>query len=253
MYVRLAFGVAAHLETEILLVDEVLAVGDAAFQQRCLGKMHEAATGGRTVLFVSHNMPAVTNICNRAVLLSDGRIDSDGDAEEVVGAYLREIGGRAPDCLRDRRDRKGSGPLRFKSFHLCDDDLKPVTYARSGRAAVLAFEYESERELSQVHISVGIHGRYDERLFLLGTDTAEQDFAALPSRGEVLCTVPMMPLQPGSYLFNLYCTVGGDISDWIQHAGKIDVESDDFFGSGRLPPLQQGPFLVDHNWSFRDS
>src|SRR5689334_15449120 len=92
MYVRLAFGVAAHLETEILLVDEVLAVGDAQFQQRCLGKMHEAATGGRTILFVSHNMPAVMNICNRAILLSKGTVEMDASPDTVVSAYLQGIG-----------------------------------------------------------------------------------------------------------------------------------------------------------------
>src|SRR5205814_3243994 len=89
MYVRLAFAVAAHLEPEILIVDEVLAVGDASFQRKCLDKMTEVSRHGRTVLFVSHNMPAITRLCERAILLDDGRVLRDGPAMDVVSAYLK--------------------------------------------------------------------------------------------------------------------------------------------------------------------
>jgi lipopolysaccharide transport system ATP-binding protein len=252
MYVRLAFAVAAHLQAEILVIDEVLSVGDAAFQQKCLRKMHDAATGGRTILFVSHNMPAVLNICNRGILMSNGAVEIDSGSERAVGAYLKGVGETAVNSLAERTDRRGNGRLRFKSFRLCDSNLNLVPCARSGNGAVLAFEYESAAALSQVHVAVGMHGIYDEHLFLLATNTVQSDFPRLPPRGEVLCKVPAMPLQPGSYGFNLFCSVGGDIADWIQYAGRIEVEGDDFFGTGRLPPVEQGPFLVEHAWSYRD-
>jgi lipopolysaccharide transport system ATP-binding protein len=105
--------------------------------------------------------------------------------------------------------------------------------------------------LSQVHVAIRLDGRYDEHLFHLATDTAQQDFPTLPPRGEIRCAIPALPLQQGSYGFNLFCSVGGDIADWIQHAGTIDVEGSDFFGTGRLPPVQYGPFLVSHSWDSR--
>ena len=109
MYVRLAFAVAAHLEPEILVVDEVLAVGDAEFQKKCLGKMSEVASGGRTVLFVSHNMAAVTSLCSRAVLLVGGKLGRQGDVAETVGAYLGD--GRA-SALNDGPPNRSHGRLR---------------------------------------------------------------------------------------------------------------------------------------------
>ena len=251
MYMRLAFAVAAHLETEILLVDEVLAVGDAAFQQKCLRRMSDVATGGRTIMFVSHNMPAVLNICNRGVVLSRGTVEIDSDPDTAVATYLRGMSETTVTSLAGRGDRKGNGRLRFTNFRLLDASLKPVPCVRSGQQAVLGFEYEGNSRLSQVDVAIGLHGRYDEHLFHLATDTVESDFPALPRRGEILCVLPALPLQPGSYVFNLFCTVGGDIADWIQHAGRVEVEGGDFFGTGRLPPVQQGPFLVDHSWSFR--
>ena len=252
MYVRLAFAVAAHLEPDILVIDEVLAVGDAAFQQKCLKKMSDVATAGRTILFVSHNMPAVLNICTRGIVLSHGAVEVDADTETALAAYLRGVSETTVTSLADRRDREGDGRLRFKSFRLCDKDLNIVPSVRCGEAAVLVFGYEADSVLSQVQVSVGIHGRYDEHLFRLATDIVYRDFPCIPSRGEILCLLPSVSLQPGSYVFNLHSIVGGDSADWIPHAGKIDVEAGDFFGTGRLPPAQQGPFLVNHSWSFRE-
>ena len=121
MYVRLAFAVAAHLEPEILLVDEVLAVGDAAFQNKCLGKMGEVARGGRTVLFVSHNMAVVSKICQRAILLDGGRIVNDSTAITVVESYLNSVSdSNACADLRSVEKRRGNGWLRFTEVWMED-------------------------------------------------------------------------------------------------------------------------------------
>jgi lipopolysaccharide transport system ATP-binding protein len=116
MYVRLAFAVAAHLEPEILVVDEVLAVGDAQFQKKCLGKMGDVARSGRTVLFVSHNMAAVAALCNRAILLRGGRVALDSGPDAAIRHYLNEAAA-GPSSLADV-PRKGSGRARFTGFHL---------------------------------------------------------------------------------------------------------------------------------------
>ena len=122
MYVRLAFAVAAHLEPEILIVDEVLAVGDAQFQKKCLGKMGEVAKGGRTVLFVSHNMAAISNLCGRGVLIRDGRIQFQGPVDEAVDLYLaQDFFCPSKLDLADRTDRSGSGAIRLLAIYLIDD------------------------------------------------------------------------------------------------------------------------------------
>jgi lipopolysaccharide transport system ATP-binding protein len=115
MYVRLAFAVAAHLEPEILLVDEVLAVGDAAFQRKCLGKMGDVATQGRTVLFVSHNMVAIQNLCQEAILLQDGRIAAQGPSQDVVSAYLSSVRQAQTERIwEDRQTAPGNDRVRIR-------------------------------------------------------------------------------------------------------------------------------------------
>src|SRR6185436_18853069 len=116
----LAFAVAAHLEPDILIVDEVLAVGDAAFQKKCLGKMKDVAGQGRTVLFVSHQMAAIQNLCSRVVLLKNGRVSAQGDADSVIQQYLSE-GKTQALPLEQRSDRQGSGAIRFVSCQVVPD------------------------------------------------------------------------------------------------------------------------------------
>src|SRR6266496_2774252 len=123
MYVRLAFAVAAHLEPEILVVDEVLAVGDAEFQKKCLGKMAQVSRGeGRTVLFVSHNLAAIEALCSSGILLAEGRLVTRGDTKAMVRTYLHRLSQPDQSPLEARRDREGSGVLRFVSVELADEN-----------------------------------------------------------------------------------------------------------------------------------
>ena len=127
MYVRLAFAVAAHLEPEILLIDEVLAVGDAAFQRQCLGKMQDVSRQGRTVIFVSHNMPAITRLCARAVLLNNGRVVDDGPADTVVARYLTsELGTAGRRQWDDPETAPGNDIVRLRSVRVIGQDREPV-------------------------------------------------------------------------------------------------------------------------------
>ena len=121
MYVRLAFAVAAHLEPEILMVDEVLAVGDAEFQNKCLGKMQDVAKGGRTVLFVSHNMSAIGNLCPKCIYLKKGSLALMSATEQTVNTYLLDLKHTlATTSLKERRDRQGSGRARVVEFYVAD-------------------------------------------------------------------------------------------------------------------------------------
>ena len=144
MYVRLAFAVAAHLEPEILLVDEVLAVGDAAFQRKCLGKMEQVAGAGRTVLFVSHNMAMIQNLCDRTLLLDHGRLGTIGPTRDVIEAYMSEIGALARTHLGDRTDRTGAREIICTAIEIFDHRGQPVPNAMSGHPLVVRIHYESK-------------------------------------------------------------------------------------------------------------
>jgi len=247
----LAFAVAAHLEPEILIVDEVLAVGDAAFQKKCLGKMSDVAHEGRTVLFVSHNMAAIQSLCKRALLLHAGKLVADGDCKRVVDEYLQIVDQVSDVSLGERSDRKGNQSLRFIGFELRDAQENCVAYGCSGQDVLISLEYESTAPtaLQNVHVALGVHGRFDENLFHLSTGVNGFDFQSVPAKGRIICRIPRLPLQAGKYTFNLFCTVGGEVADWIENAGMIEVEAGDFFGSGKLPPAAQGAFIVQHSWS----
>jgi lipopolysaccharide transport system ATP-binding protein len=250
MYMRLAFAVAAHLQPEILLVDEVLAVGDAAFQRKCLGKMDEAARGGRTVLFVSHNLAAVTELCGRALLLDQGRLVADGPAAQVVGRYLDGLAGADRSDLSTRTERRGSQRLRFVGYALRDSRGASLPQAQSGKPLCLELAYETSppSTLDGVQVSVAVHGRFDERLFYLTTLVAGRPLARVPARGRLVCEVPRLPLRPGRYSFTVICAVQDQLADWVENAGVIDVAPGPFFSSGKLPPEVGGTFLTDHAW-----
>ena len=141
MYVRLAFSVAAHLEPEILIVDEVLAVGDASFQQKCLGKMKQASHGGRTVLIVSHNLPVIEHLCQRALLLSNGHVAMLGDAKHVVDAYAGFAAELSRTPLDQRTDRQGKQELIATGIEWLDEHGRPLASAICGRKTILRWHY----------------------------------------------------------------------------------------------------------------
>jgi lipopolysaccharide transport system ATP-binding protein len=251
MYLRLAFAVAAHLDPEILIVDEVLAVGDVAFQKKCLGKMGEVAKGGRTILFVSHNLPAVLHLCSRALLLDAGNVVADGSVAEVVDRYLNDLTAAAGISIDQRRDRQGNRRLVFLGFALLAAEREQLlSQVLTGQALriLLAYDSTGSAPLKNVHVALGIYGRHDEKLLHLSTGLVEEDFGSIPARGALVCHIPRLPLQPGRYKVNLWVSVEGELADWVQAAAHIDVVPGDFFGSGRLPPADQGYVLTDHSW-----
>ena len=150
MFLRLAFSVAAHLEPDILVVDEVLAVGDAEFQRKCLGKVHDVSAEGRTVLLVSHNLAAVTGLCARAVWLDQGGVAAIGETEEVVRRYLAASEAGTGGDLAERRDREGTGRLRFTGFRVESADGAPAPSVMSGDSVRLVAEYAAEPGIRDV-------------------------------------------------------------------------------------------------------
>ncbi len=157
MYVRLAFAVAAHLEPEILIVDEVLAVGDSNFQRKCLGKMSDVAEGGRTVLFVSHNMSAINRLCSRAVLLNAGTVMEDGSALEVTAKYLSGAGEESGIRIWNMEDAPGTDDLRLISAKLLGTDGKPVSVVDVRDQLTLRIEYYVNKPGLRFRCTFNIH------------------------------------------------------------------------------------------------
>lgn len=252
MYTRLAFAVAAHLEPEILMVDEVLAVGDTAFQQKCLGKMSEVSKQGRTVIFVSHNMGAIKNLCSRCLFLDQGKLTLDGKTSSVISRYLENCGDNQTINLQNRTDRQGDGALRFTSFH-CELNGSLSNSLISGESVsfILGYQNSSNGSLKNVRVSLGIDNELGERICALSTDYTGQNFSALAKKGLIGINILKLPLNAGRYTVTLYGDINGQVVDWISQAGTFVVEKGDFFGTGKLPE-GQGSILIDHSFFLKN-
>jgi lipopolysaccharide transport system ATP-binding protein len=249
MYLRLAFAVAAHLEPEILIVDEVLAVGDAQFQKKCLGKMGSAAREGRTVLFVSHNMAAVSNLCRRGLVLEQGRVAYAGTQTEAVAHYLAGGGGRGRS-LRDRADRAGSGEVRVVAVEVCDFAGRALDVAASGQDVEIRLRYEASPGFHSAKVVAGlcVKTQFDVPVFLQHNRLTGDGWGALPPRGAFVCRVPRLPLPPAAYRITYSLMLDGEYLDAMEDACELTVTDGDFFGSGEVPPATHGCCLVDASW-----
>jgi lipopolysaccharide transport system ATP-binding protein len=253
MYVRLAFAVAAHLQPEILVVDEVLAVGDAAFQKKCLGRMKDVATEGRTVLFVSHNMAAVSALCSKAMVLHQGVMQFPlGPVETAVQKYLNQINEITKTDLANRTDRQGAGRIRIVNFGCFDRDGYEVEYLISGQQVDLRIYYESnEARLSNVTTAIGVLSHTGTIVTMLSNQVASEPFDSIARAGWFSCRIKKLPLSPGTYTVNLIIRQNELIEDWIQEAVTLVVEPGDFYGTGRMPPPTHGGVFFEQEWSAR--
>ena len=252
MYVRLAFAVAAHLEPEIMIVDEVLAVGDTAFQRKCLGKMGDVAKEGMTVLFVSHNMAAMQGLCSKCFLLTSGQLVAEGVPETVVGQYLADVSDGTPAVLGQRKDRQGSGKIQFQEVSILDGNGRPIDLALSGQDIEIALSYRSRdgKPISRLDAHITFYTMLGQFMFTCSSESSGHLLDVLPADGRLVCRIPELPLSPGRYVINLFSTVGGVIADWVQQASYINVAAGDYFGTGQLRPQQEG-FLVKNKWTVR--
>ena len=246
MRVRLSFAVAAHLEPEILLIDEVLAVGDAAFQRKCLGKMGDVAKSGRTILFVSHNMAAVQNLCDRAFWLEHGSIAASDKVGPVVEQYLKAVSVIGRTFLGERKDRRGNGRLRFEEFAVEGEQGSPVL--RCGSPASFILRYQGTEPLSNVRVAMPIWTALGEGAVFADSDLVGKTLNNLPSKGALICRFDKLSLLPGMYSVNLYCEVNGVLADWVIDAARFEVAEGDYFGTGKLPKQGYGVVAVPHQW-----
>jgi lipopolysaccharide transport system ATP-binding protein len=228
MYVRLAFAVAAHIEPEILIVDEVLAVGDGAFQKKCLRKMEEVSGSGRTILFVSHNLQAIRALCPRAILLDKGRMVSDAPTEETLEHYIRKLKELQIDAeteVRNAAVRRGSGAIRFTGVSV-QDECGRETYSFSmGDTIRFRFSYKVFKDLRGLAINVGLRSGLTGEIVTNVRHILTTDQVSSNTNGTVTVEFPDICIRPGEYPLYLH------ISERRLGTPNIDVVD------GLTPPL----------------
>jgi len=254
MRVRLAFAVAAHLEPEVLLIDEVLAVGDAEFQKKCLGKMGDVTKQGRTVLFVSHQMAAVEQLCDRVIWLQDGVVRKCGPATEIIGEYLndRQGAGIGPggDLSAIQRE-PGMEPVFIRGTingepfqeHNFVIPLKPLT---------IELELNIPRPLVKMNIAINFKNFKEECVYSVNTRWVMGKFDLKRETYKVVCEIDKLPLAPNTYKIFLMLRADDFVVDWLGNVLDIEVLRGDVYGTGELPNKQQGYFLSESKWNVEE-
>ena len=255
MHVRLGFSVAAHLEPEILLVDEVLAVGDAAFQKKCMGKMGDVARAGRTIIFVSHNMASIESLCSSCLLISSGRLEAQGEPAQIVMRYmaseLRGHGGVR--SLAGHQGRRGDSIPMLTSIRLVSSGDEPTGVVRMGVPLEATVEFSSPHPIRPI---LGITLKTADGMPLFGVSNRWTNQGVNNQRvssGRVTCRFERLPLMPGTYLLDLYFGDFGDPSrdlDIIRDAISFEVAPADLLGTGMLPRPTDGPVFWPATWNF---
>jgi lipopolysaccharide transport system ATP-binding protein len=250
MYVRLAFAVAAHLNPEILIVDEVLAVGDAEFQKKCLGKMDEVAKGGRTVLFVSHNMGAVQSLCSRGVLLEGGRVTGIQQAQQAVASYLAGLMDQA--ALPLPADRKRAGQVDIIEARLRDKLGSTCTALLAGDDVDLELEYSNPLGSVQANLTATVYNQLGVPVTCLDGQLTGFSALTLGSHGRLVCTIPHLPFPPGRYRLAVCLAVTAPQEQSIRHEMTFEVVGSAFYNNGQLPNPRYCTCMIEHRWQHND-
>jgi lipopolysaccharide transport system ATP-binding protein len=244
MTVRLAFAVAAFLEPEILVIDEVLAVGDAEFQKKAIGKMQDISReGGRTVLFVSHNMAAVKSLCTRGIVLEYGKIIFEGGIDESINHYLANRNKLSRNKLVDRKDRVGSGRVKIHDVFI--DNIDELVTGSNLKVTISYNSLDREAEINEFGISIW---DLKENKIISISSTFKNQLSSIPNQGKVVCDIDNLPLVKGIYVLN--CFVGSifGLEDYIENVLEFEVEENDIYGNGKTINPAWGMIAVEHNW-----
>jgi lipopolysaccharide transport system ATP-binding protein len=248
MYVRLAFAVAAHLEPHVLIVDEVLAVGDASYQRRCLDRMSKLAASGVTVVFVSHNMDMIPALCKRALLLNRGQVLMDGGTREVLAAYLHSVRTESGSGDLSTARRTGDGRALFTNLRVIDEQGSEVISYRSGDDLRLHIELEAREEISDAALEIAIQNIYGTRLITAWT--REAGFPGYLKKGQnaVQCRFRAVSLRPGQQVIVGLKMSTQSVIDDVHHALILDVDPSEAMAH-LATDGEQGILVVPYDWS----
>ena len=252
MYVRLAFAVAAHLDPEILLVDEVLAVGDAEFQKKCLGKMGDVAQEGRTVLFVSHNMGVLRNLCTRGVWFEMGALMLNCEINTIIDNYLNHINIQTMNSLESRADRTGNQTGKWIKVKVTRDG-KEVDNIPMGSTITVSAEFNISRDIKDPVCGILIKDTGGQIILRAFTRESAVYHPIRAGINKVSCTFYELPLMHGTYSFSLYLAQPKNPIDYVDNVATIKIEQADVYGTGMLPGLtNSGLCYTKHAWDFQD-
>src|SRR5881296_1836798 len=257
MRLRLGFAVAAHLDPDVLIVDEVLAVGDAGFQRKCLNAMDGLRSGGRTVLFVSHNMAAVENLCSRCIWIDAGKVVMDGAPREVIEAYMNTFANarEAMADLRSVKDRRGSGEIRYTGVEYLNTAGEPLQVVRSGDSLIIRFHYHASKPIPFPSFGFRLYTEFGT----LVTDTSTWHHAidiplVPPGDGYVDLHIDFLNLLPARYYFSLWITgTASPVHDNIEYCAQLEVELSNVYSSGRMLDSLSGIVFFPQRWKVNEA
>jgi len=250
MYVRLAFSVAAHIEPEILLVDEVLAVGDVEFQKKCLGKMREVTKkDGRTIIFVSHNMEAIKKICGKCMLLEDGQIKKFGKTNDIVREYLGKGRNSIKASLIDRKDREGEGGVKFTSIKVTNHQESEKIKSGDRLKIILKYESEFTENIKDVRVVIAIVNDDFQPVLWLDSNISADTFTSLTARGSIACETKEVNLVKGRYFVHINFHIKGESRDLVKMASEFDVITDNNRYNYKIKPDNNVcDYIVQYNF-----
>ena len=250
MYVRLAFSVAAHLDPEIMIVDEVLAVGDQAFQQKCLGKMNDVVRQGRTVVFVSHSMDAVASLCTTVIHMKKGKPSAKLSMEDGVRSYLDEAtaGDNLPLHQKPRAVSTGHAPI-FHHVAVRTDSGESSTVPTGSRVTFDVTMKGFADVPGNLTLGIGLSNVRGQRVALFHSEYHQNKTFRGADEMTMHCEVPTLPLAPGSYSIDLVLADGYNMLERVERAGAIEVIYADVFGTGKIPNGKQSAVVLASSWS----
>lgn len=257
MYMRLAFSVAAHLDPDILMMDEVLAVGDLSFQQKCLQRVENLASEGRTIIFVSHSMGDIARFCDHLIWIDQGKIRYAGDVVTGIAMYQQNVDPQQAANLSDRTDRAGTGLARLTCLQILDVNKVSIASVKTGDEIFLAFNYRfdkaSERDVKDVFVNVVVENDKRQRLLGFPSEVLAVDLTDLSPEGMLVCHIKRLPLVPGTYYLTAALLIDRQLVDKVLDVATLTVLDGDYYGTGRLPLRSFGEICVDFSWTLSGS
>ena len=254
MSVRLAFAIAAHLDSEIMLIDEVLAVGDASFQRKCLDKMESIARSGRTILFVSHNLPAIERLCSRCIVFEKGMIVFDGKPNEAIDFYYRTQVSSGDHSAFDLAEstRSGTGKARFTSLEIRSNSRHLGNIVQSGKSMDIFIRVKSVKSVVNPQIAILLKDQTGRTLFGMNTADSAIGIPVLNKDIEICCQIPETPLREGVYFIDLWMTESNDTVDYVRYASSVTIIPNDSSPLSRQVGTGNGGLIfVKHEWKIQ--
>lgn len=248
MYVRLAFAVASHLEPDILLLDEVLAVGDQSFQLKSLAKLMDASQMGRTIILVSHQMNQLRDLCTRGIFLYNGQIEFDGTMQEAIQVYAQFVEKVGIKKLEERKDRRGNGLVTASRIFIVDENQNPVPQLTSGQKATFCIELiRNNSQLHHLEVQLEFVDMFGQCCMVANNQISGEHIELREQMTIIKCHFPKIPLNAQRYTVHMIIRSGDDLYDEVYNALVIDIFPGDFYKSGKVPGANSG-MLAEYSW-----